>query len=162
MTLHRTRLSLALAAPLLALLTACGSVGGGGLGSGGLSEPLEAQRALMSRTFENTPVAVSAAGGELKVTVPLKHSFSPKQFAVRPALAKVLEKLAPGVVRNPNAVLSVLQPADEAASPNLLRERRESLQDMLRGLGVPANRLQVSTDTATEASTVMVVSEGAR
>lgn len=163
-TTPRTRASRGLRAlaalTMAALLSACGSVGS--LGSSGLSPALEQQRAQLARTFDGTPVVVAAEGRDLRVTVPLKNSFGARQYTVKPGLAKVLEKLAPGVARQAAQTLQVLPPGDPQASPELQRERRESLQDMARGLGVPLQRLQVSTDTSPDGLTVLRVVEGAR
>lgn len=164
-TTRRRTLALGGAA-LIFLLSACGTRtgggGGGGLFGSGLSPALEAQRKQMAQAFADTPVVIAAQGGnQLRVTVPLKHSFDTGRFPVKPALAKVLERLAPGVRDNPAATLRVRQPADDKASASLMRERAASLRDMLVGLGVPAARLQVSTDVADEAVTELVVSEPA-
>ena len=147
---------------LLVGLTACGTRSGGGpLFGSGLPPALEAQRKQLQDSFAGTPVTVEAMdGARLRVQVPLKNSFDPGRFPVKPALAKVMEKLAPGMSANASAVLRVRQPADDKASASLMRERAASLRDMLIGLGVPAARLQVSSDAADGAATEFVVTDG--
>lgn len=140
-----------------------GSVGGGWLSSG-LSEPLEKQRKLMAQTFAGTGVEVGVTADKaLKITVPTKYSFDAGKYAVKPQLTKVMERLGPGVARNPAAVLQIWAPVDDKAPAGLLAERRDSLRDMAIAYGVPLSRIQVSTDGAPGgAVTELLVSEKRR
>ena len=97
--------------------------------------------------------------GRLRVAVPLEFSFERRRSAVRPALAAVLDRVAPGLRETPAFVLRIGAPADEGGGGgNLAQDRAAAVRDYLVAKGVPRPRI-VGTSREAEPRVELLVSD---
>src|SRR5690348_812753 len=99
-TMRRLLPALALAS-VVALLAACASTTGGGgpaTGKAGAAAPrptLSEEQRRLADLFRGTPVVFAMQpDGSMRVSVPLRYSFDPGRFAVKPPLGAVLDRVA--------------------------------------------------------------------
>jgi hypothetical protein len=153
------RRTLIMSTPLLAVLSACGSIRPAAQGSSPLPVPggdpqparptLASESARMSALFQGTPVVFAMQGvNVLRVTVPRVNSFDPGSSKVKPALAAVLDRVARSQLQS-GARFRVAAPADgDSRNSSLARERALSMRDYLLGQGIGVSRLQTASVAA--------------
>ena len=92
--------------------------------------------------LRDAPVVVveTTSEGRLRVAVPLRYAFEAGRGAVKPPLAAVLDRMAPGL--KPGGFdVRVAAPADgRGGSPLLAQDRAAGVRDYLVGRGVPLAR----------------------
>lgn len=99
------------------------------------------QRRLRDELRDAPVVAVETTPeGRLRVAVPLRYCFEPGRSAVKPPLAAVLDRMAPGL--KPGGFdVRVVAPADGPAGAALLaKDRAASVRDYLVARGVAVLR----------------------
>jgi outer membrane protein OmpA-like peptidoglycan-associated protein len=106
---------------------------------------LAAEQQRFAELFRGTPVVFAMqVDGSLRVTVPVRFSFDKGRFAVKPALAAVLDRVA-WSQRAEATRLRVAVPADPRGNGLLLAtERATSARDYMVGRGVDARRFSIS------------------
>ena len=154
-----------IAAPLIAVLAACGTPRPAPPASSAPAAPaprvtLAGEQVRLAELFRGTPVTFAMQqDGSLRATVPRRFSFDAAAIKVKPPLAAVLDRLAKGQLQSTSR-MRVSAPADpEARGGNLARDRALSVRDYLMGQGIVAARLQANSATQTE-QVEIVVSEG--
>ena len=70
----------------------------------------------------------------------MKHSFDPGRSAVKPALAAVLDRMAPGLRQLARTQVRITAPADANGSAFLGADRAASARDYLVMRGISATR----------------------
>jgi outer membrane protein OmpA-like peptidoglycan-associated protein len=146
-TMTNSRLSLLLLSAL-ALLAGCAS------GPSGTRAPAErptasSEERRLQDALRGTPVVVqTTAEGRLRVEVPGTFCFDAGRSAVKPPLAAVLDRVAPGL-RNGAFDIRVAAPADaKGGGPLLVQDRAASIRDYLVARGVPVARFVALTPAA--------------
>ena len=120
---------------------------------------LASEQRRLASLFEGTPVQFTMqSDGSLRVTVPLRHSFDPGRFAVKPALGAVLERIAASQ-RNEASRVIVAGPADpNSRNTRLSAERAAAARDYMVGRGLSAARVTLAPTIAT-GELVLVVAD---
>jgi outer membrane protein OmpA-like peptidoglycan-associated protein len=160
------RRSLLAAAPLMALLAACGTPPASPTppmsSTPSPSRPaqnttLAGEQVRLAELFRGTPVAFTMQqDGSLRATVPRRFSFDAGAIKVKPPLAAVLDRLAKAQSHT-GARMRVSTPSDpEVRGLTLARDRALSVRDYLAGQGVVTTRLQVSGAVQTEQIEIVV------
>ncbi|HEX7438618.1 MAG TPA: hypothetical protein VF319_00850, partial [Caldimonas sp.] len=106
---------------------------------------LAAEQRRLAELFRGTPVVFAMqADGSLRVSVPVRYSFDKGRYAVKPALAAVLDRVARSQ-RAEATRLRVAAPADpQGNGPSLAAERATSARDYMVGRGVDARRFSIA------------------
>lgn len=106
---------------------------------------LAAEQRRFAELFRGTPVVFAMqADGSLRVTVPVRYSFDKGRYAVKPALAAVLDRVA-WSQRAEATRLRVTAPADPQSNGLPLgTERATSARDYMVGRGVDARRFSIA------------------
>lgn len=117
-------------------------------------------RDRLEQDFAGTPVqfhwrepAGQGMARVLQVVVPQPHGFEAGRVAVRPALAALLDRVAPALRRQARWSLQILGPVDARAPAAQGSERAAAVRDYLVMKGVPPGRfaaLQRSSGGHTE------------
>ena len=165
----RISVSIIIAAPLIAVLAACGTSRPAPPVPPAPTVPapapapratLASEQVRLAELFRGTPVTFAMQqDGNLRATVPRRFSFDAGAIKVKPPLAAVLDRLAKGQLQATSR-MRVSAPADpEGRGGNLARDRALSVRDYLMGQGIVATRLQATGATQTE-QVEIVVSEG--
>lgn len=166
-----------IAAPLIALLAACGtpkpaptaapaSPASGPAASVPIAPALRAtlasEQVRLSELFRGTPVTFAMQqDGSLRATVPRRYSFDAGEVKVKPPLAAVLDRLAKAQLAATSR-LRVSAPADpQARGSALARDRAFSVRDYLQSQGIASTRLQAAGVAQTDLVEI-VVTESAR
>lgn len=160
------RCSLLAAAPLIALLAACGTPPA--LPTAPMSPAptpsrsapattLAGEQVRLAGLFRGTPVTFTLQqDGSLRATVPRRFSFDAGAIKVKPPLAAVLDRLAKAQLQTGGRI-RVSAPADpEGRGPALARDRALSARDYLMGQGIAPARLQATGATQTEQVEIVV------
>ncbi len=120
---------------------------------------LEREQRRLARFFDGTPVVFEMQGeGRMRVEVPLRHSFEPGRWAVKPALGAVLEKLAQSQ-RVQTTRLAVTAPADKPGNRLLANDRAASVRDYLVAQGISRARFTAVNGEAGAEAVEILVSE---
>lgn len=120
---------------------------------------LASEQRRLASLFEGTPVEfVMQRDGSLRVTVPLRHSFDPGRFAVKPALGAVLERIAASQRREKTRLL-IAGPSDpNDAGRRLSGDRAAAARDYMVARGLSATRVSLSPNSG-GGSLVVVVAD---
>lgn len=122
--------------PLLGMLAGCGTPSKASL--------VEEKRQLETVLHGTPAVLALQADNSLGVDIPLRSSFDRGRAAVKPPLAKVLDRMAASQ-RSETTRLLVTAPADPGGKAlALAMQRAVSARDYLVERGVDASRLSVS------------------
>jgi outer membrane protein OmpA-like peptidoglycan-associated protein len=114
------------------------------LGAPPAERSLASEQRRLSEALRGTPVVVETdRDGRLRVLVPLEFSFDRRRSAVRPALAAVLDRVAPALRESPRFAVRIQAPPDEGGGggSNLAQDRAGAVRDYLVGKGVPRPRM---------------------
>ena len=159
--------ALVVAAPLIALLAACGTPRSAPPAAGAPVPPAPAPRTTLAyeqlrlaALFRGTPVTFGLQqDSSLRATVPRRFSFDAGSVRVKPPLAAVLDRLAKGQLQT-GTRMRVTAPGDPATGGGTLaRDRAMAVRDYLTAQGIAAARLQAGAARQTE-QVEIVVSEG--
>ena len=165
--MHRSLSALAVASAV-ALLAACASTPGGGGPSAGRSgtvapgtaarPTLADEQRRLADLFRGTPVVFEMQrDGSMRVSVPLRYSFDPGRYAVKPPLGAVLDRVARSQ-RAEATHFAVTAPADPSSKGLMLgTERASSTRDYMVARGVHATRFSIAA--AGSGDVVIVVGE---
>jgi outer membrane protein OmpA-like peptidoglycan-associated protein len=164
-TMPRLLPALALASAV-ALLAACASTTGGGgsaPGKTGAAAPrptLPEEQRRLADLFRGTPVVFAMQqDGSMRVSVPLRFSFDPGRFAVKPPLGAVLDRVAKSQ-RAEGTHLAVTAPADPKSKGLMLAtERASSTRDYMVARGLDVARFSIAAAGAGDV--VIVVGDAA-
>lgn len=120
------------------------------------AETLADLRDRLEQDFAGTPVQFqwdepARPGGAraLWVSVPQPHGFDLGRAAVRPALAALLDRVAPALRRQARWSLQVQGPVDARAPAGQGGDRAAAVRDYLVMKGVPPARLRAATRSGT-------------
>ncbi len=123
-------------------------------------DALVPERKYLSDWFAGTPVLIDfERDGALRVEVPLQHAFDARQTKVKPALFKVLDRVATSLRRVPNARAVVTAPGD----PNppidaaLADTRVKSVREAIVSRGVNAIRVSGAAPSNTGMVQIRIV-----
>jgi len=107
---------------------------------------LGAEQQRLAALFDGTPVVFAMQpDGSLRVEVPLRFSFDPGSFTVKPPLAAVLDRIATSQRRGSSRLL-VVAPGDKRGKGLTLgSDRAGSTRDYLVGRGIAATRFTLSS-----------------
>jgi outer membrane protein OmpA-like peptidoglycan-associated protein len=122
---------------------------------------LAAEQQRLAALFDGTPVVFAMqTDGSLRVEVPLRFSFDPGSFTVKPPLAAVLDRLATSQRRGSSRVL-VVAPGDKRGKGITLgNDRAGSARDYLVGRGIAATRFTLSSVVEPELVRIVVSESG--
>lgn len=154
------------AAPLMALLAACGTPPASPTppmspaptpSRPAPATTLAGEQVRLAELFRGTPVAFTLQqDGSLRATVPRRFSFDAGAIKVKPPLAAVLDRLAKAQLQT-GGQMRVSAPSDpEVRGLVLARDRALSVRDYLVGQGVVTTRMQVSGAAQTEQIEIVV------
>ena len=138
-------------ASVLGLLAACASTPGGGgpaTGKTGASAPrptLTEEQRRLADLFRGTPVVFAMQpDGSMRVSVPLRYSFDPGRYAVKPPLGAVLDRVAKSQ-RAEGTRFAVTAPADPKSKGLMLAtERASSTRDYMVARGLDVTRFSIA------------------
>jgi hypothetical protein len=103
------------------------------------ASPLATEQRFLEAWFGGTPVVIaSQPPATLQVEVPLAYSFDIGKADVKPALDKVLERLALSLRRQEGSRLLVVTPGDARGAADLAQLRGQSVRDNLARKGIAA------------------------
>lgn len=120
---------------------------------------IESEQRRLARYFDGTPVVFEMEGeGRMRVEVPLRYSFEPGRWAVKPPLGAVLDKLAQSQ-RLQSTRFTITAPADKPSGRRLAEDRAASTRDYLIAQGIAAIRFTSVTGDAGADAVVIRVSE---
>jgi outer membrane protein OmpA-like peptidoglycan-associated protein len=122
-----------------ALLAGCA----GGIGGRPSSEPptVGSEQRRLQDALRGTPVVVATtADARLRVEVPLEFCFDAGRSAVKPALAAVLDRMAPGLRQSAFDIRVGASGDAKGGALLLAQDRAASVRDYLVARGVPAIR----------------------
>jgi outer membrane protein OmpA-like peptidoglycan-associated protein len=107
--------------------------------------PLAMEQRFLEDWFRGTPVVIAATPPTtLQVDVPLVHSFDTGKSDIKPALAKVLERVSQSLLRHAGARITVTASGDASnASAELAQARAQRVRESLGLRGVSATRVTV-------------------
>ncbi|MFA5539952.1 MAG: OmpA family protein [Gemmobacter sp.] len=126
------------------LATVAGAAVGAAVG-GAIGQHLDRQAADLRQSIGNPDVSVVNTGDALVVTMPQDLLFATDSATLRPDLQRDLQAVAGNLQQYPNSRIEVIGHTDSTGSAaynqELSQRRANSVANVLRNSGVPANRV---------------------